>query len=296
MELLTHSNLKQQEVIERYVRDQLSPEERRAFQEHYFTCDACFAQVEATGRLISGIRDAAASGLLNSTVEAPALSGRGWRRWLQPSLAVALSPLLILAATAGWFLLYREPKLREQITREQQLREQAARDNQQHLTQIEGQLRQEREARAKAESQLSNQERETNARDQVAANEIPRNLRPREALNVRADSNIPIVILQAIRDAGTTNSLEISRTALTFMLWIETSSAARFDSYRLQIYTSQNKPVETVRGLKTNSYGALTVSLPSKAFQSDSYLVRLYGEAGAQTTLAAEYRLQIHKQ
>src|ERR1041385_1363486 len=133
MELLTHSNLKQQEVIERYVRDQLSPEERRAFQEHYFTCGACFAQVEATGRLISGIRDAAASGLLNSTVEAPALSGRGWRRWLQPSLAVALSPLLILAATAGWFLLYREPKLREQITREQQLREQAARDNQQHL-------------------------------------------------------------------------------------------------------------------------------------------------------------------
>lgn len=61
---MTHQEIEQREIIERYVRDQLAPEEQRAFQEHFFTCDACFEQVQMTERFIAGVRYAAETGLL----------------------------------------------------------------------------------------------------------------------------------------------------------------------------------------------------------------------------------------
>lgn len=55
---MNHREIDEKEIIERYVRQQLSLAERRAFQEHYFTCDACFDKVQMTARLIAGVRDA----------------------------------------------------------------------------------------------------------------------------------------------------------------------------------------------------------------------------------------------
>ena len=299
MELLTHQSIEQREIVERYVTDTLSPEERRAFQEHYFNCEACFAQVEITERFISGIRDAAASGLLDSRISKKAqmpMSGV-WSRWFQPTVAVATAASLILAATVGWFLLYTEPKLRQQLAREQQMREQAVRESQQNLNQAEEQLRLEREARAKLENQLAQQQQErSKLENQIAENRLPRNMSPGEVFPDRSEPNIPIVMLEATRDAGgTTNSLDVPRNARTFVLWIEVPSQARGGTYRLQIYTDQNRLLKTARGLKLNSYGALAVSLSAKSFQSGSYLVRLYSEGRQPTDLVGEYRLQVRR-
>ncbi|MEW6130006.1 MAG: zf-HC2 domain-containing protein [Acidobacteriota bacterium] len=55
---MNHREIDDNEIIERYARHQLSPEERRAFQEHYFACDACFDKVQMMARLIAGICEA----------------------------------------------------------------------------------------------------------------------------------------------------------------------------------------------------------------------------------------------
>jgi len=55
---MLHTQIINEEVIERYVRNRLTPEERLAFEEHFFACDECFAKVQETERFVAGVCDA----------------------------------------------------------------------------------------------------------------------------------------------------------------------------------------------------------------------------------------------
>ncbi len=68
-----HRQIEEEEIVERYARNQLAPEEREAFEEHFFTCDECFEKLQATERFIAGVRNATARGLLGSGSGAIAL-------------------------------------------------------------------------------------------------------------------------------------------------------------------------------------------------------------------------------
>ena len=59
---MNHHEIEQDEIVERYVRHRLAADERLAFQEHYFACDECFAQVQTTARFVAGVRQAARAG------------------------------------------------------------------------------------------------------------------------------------------------------------------------------------------------------------------------------------------
>jgi len=61
---MLHTQIKNDEVIERYIRNRLSPEERRDFEEHFFACDDCFDKVQETERFVAGVRDAVERGIL----------------------------------------------------------------------------------------------------------------------------------------------------------------------------------------------------------------------------------------
>jgi hypothetical protein len=47
---MTHDEVEQREIVELYVRKRLSPEDRGAFQEHFFACDSCFDQIQTMER------------------------------------------------------------------------------------------------------------------------------------------------------------------------------------------------------------------------------------------------------
>src|SRR6266571_422975 len=69
---MTHQEIEHQDIIERYVRNDLSAADRGAFQEHFFACDECFEQVQLTERFIAGVNHAAATGVLqNAPAAAP---------------------------------------------------------------------------------------------------------------------------------------------------------------------------------------------------------------------------------
>ena len=69
---MTHQEIEHQDIIERYVRNDLSATDRGAFQEHFFACDECFEQVQTTERFIAGVNHAAATGVLqNAPAAAP---------------------------------------------------------------------------------------------------------------------------------------------------------------------------------------------------------------------------------
>jgi hypothetical protein len=117
---MTHQEIEQQDVAERYVRSQLSPEQRTAFEEHFFACDECFAQLQATQRFIAGIRDVAASGLLaRSPSRSFERTASLWPTWLRPAYVLTAAALLLVTMGTGWLLFRRNARVDNELARQQ---------------------------------------------------------------------------------------------------------------------------------------------------------------------------------
>ena len=121
---MTHQEIEHQEIIERYVRNELSSADRTAFQEHFFACDECFGRVQMTERFIAGVGHSAEAGVLNSTPAATSLLPRA-RRWLadefgtgdwlggsilKPAVAFVLMAVLVAGAIFYFRSRGRAPK------------------------------------------------------------------------------------------------------------------------------------------------------------------------------------------
>ena len=109
-----HSQIDEQEIIERYVRNQLTAEERRDFEEHFFGCEECFEKLRTTERFIAGMRDAGSRGLLDGR-SADSVVVRTWASWMFPALAAGSCAAVALAIVVGWTLLFQMPRLRQQL-------------------------------------------------------------------------------------------------------------------------------------------------------------------------------------
>src|ERR1044071_4896499 len=97
--MMVHPQIDNEEVVERYVRNQLTPEERTAFEEHFFGCEECFDNLQTTERFVAGIRDSSNRGLLKDEA---ATSFTGASIWLKWAFATTGFAALILAALTAW--------------------------------------------------------------------------------------------------------------------------------------------------------------------------------------------------
>ena len=105
-----HSQIENEQIVERYVRNQLTPEERQAFEEHFFSCDVCFEKLQDAERFRAGIRDAAGRGLLNAKSRSTFVGAPRTRFvWV---FAATTCVALLTAMITGWMYLTRVPKLR----------------------------------------------------------------------------------------------------------------------------------------------------------------------------------------
>jgi hypothetical protein len=257
---IDHAEIEWQETIDRYLRGELAPQERRAFEEHFFACDHCFEGVQTAERFAAGVRAAASAGLLDSGAEGRAIAA-ATRVW---SLRFRLAQAITLAAVvaAGSLSLYQISRLRSELKQEVHKRE---------------------EIQQKAKQDLRR-----------AQEALLLEMRQRPAADARFEPNIPLVILEATRGkAG--NNLNIPAGARALVFWIEPGQETAFTSFQLRIYASENQLLETVEGLKKNTYGALAASLASETFRTGRYLVKLYGVNGQRLTLLQEYILQIRR-
>lgn len=249
---MMHAEIEDQEIIERYVRNQLAPQERQAFEEHFFGCQECFEKLQATERFVAGIRDAAGRGLLEDVRSADYVRvPSSWRAWLFPALATTSCASVVLAAITGWTLFFQVPKLRRQ------------------LNQASVDANSQRQANATLEKQI--------------------------ASLAQAETNVPLVMLQATRDTqAPTPETILPADAAHLVLWIDAVSP-RFRTFRLELYGAEDKPVETLKKLTPNSYGALAVGLPTQRLQPGEFRIKLYAEEPLPAALLAEYRLKIRR-
>lgn len=113
---MMHQQIKDEEIIERYVRKQLSEEERKSFEEHFFGCDECFEKLQVTERFVAGVRDAARRGTLADPGSAPAKVSRLGAWWI-PAFGVSAAAALLLAALSGWMYFSQIPKMQDQLAK-----------------------------------------------------------------------------------------------------------------------------------------------------------------------------------
>ena len=277
---MTHDEIEQREMVESYVRKRLSPEDRAAFQEHFFACDSCFDQIETMERFIASVQHAAETGILVARPEDSRVSTREDARWpglawIKPLFAVTAAIAVVLLFWAGWLSLYRLPHLRAEMASERTAREEIDKQREQEMNRALEQLESEKAERARIEGEL-------NKRQQVVASLV--------------QPNVPLVMLEGTRDSQATNVLDLPGSSTgNFVLWLEAEQEGRFRNFRLQIYTADKKLVQTVTGLRRNAYGAVAVSLPSGAFQTGKYLVGLYGVGARDSELVGEYTVQIRR-
>lgn len=111
---MLHSKIEHEEIVERYVRNQLAPEERQAFEEHFFGCDECFAKLQSVEAFVAGIRDASSRGLLEDQHATATPSIWTW------VFACGMCAALVLCGIIGWKYRSATVELRAQLARANQ--------------------------------------------------------------------------------------------------------------------------------------------------------------------------------
>jgi hypothetical protein len=109
--MMMHSEIEKAETVERYIRNQLAPAERQAFEEHFLGCDECFEKLQTAERFAAGMRNAAEHGLLQAAPRLPGVNP-GWFGW---AFAATACLALILAGLVGWAYFLQMPRLRSEL-------------------------------------------------------------------------------------------------------------------------------------------------------------------------------------
>lgn len=263
---MTHQEAQLNDTVERYVRHQLSGNERRAFQEHYFECEECFEQVQTMARFVAGVQHAARKGLLIESAKQP-----WWATLFRPAMVIATATALLLAVGFGWMWFTQNSSPNENLAITQTPKPQPTASV---------------EASATPFTQESPKPQQ---QDLLALN------RPTPAPGL-APGKTPFVVLDSERGASSTaNQLTIPVNATNAILRIEVEPDSSFSSFQFQIFDNSKRLVATAKTGKASSNGMVSANISTQSLQSGKYVVKCYGSRDGQRELVGEYRLQVQK-
>lgn len=291
---MTHQQIQDNEVVERYVRQKLTPAERQEFQEHFFQCDECFEQAQITSRFIAGVRQASVSGVLagdpterfSSRRWLPAFVSQGrTSAWAMPALAACL--LLAVTLIGLWALsLRKENQLLAQRTAEQSSASERLQSLEAKVRELEAGNSTSQEQREALKAEISR------LNEQLAATERQREA---EVAQLRQpDINVPVRNIYPLGDAqrsggsGEINRLRVPHGTRTFVLILGDYKPG-YSNYRLAIRDASGRVVATRGGLKPDQAGELSVLLNRTLLSHGKYRLKLFGQGQP----IAEYLIQV---
>lgn len=288
---MTHTEIENQEIVERYVRSELDVQQRLAFQEHFFACDECFANVQMMEQFVAGVRHVAETGLL-STEDGKPLSFPNWVNWLKPSFAITALATVVLMAVVAWLVFVRLPSLRAEIARERTAREQIEQSKQREIDELTARLTHQ-PLPVGQDKQLPIPNENAQSKEETTKVSPPGKRASEGDTSEMLAQNSPIVVLQSTRGSQDTNELILSQNTSRFVCWIEVGPQIRFESFRVDVFNTSSVAVSSVDRMRKNTKNVVVVSLPTEKFPTGDYLVKLYGVAQNQTSLIAEYKLHV---
>ncbi|HZS07892.1 MAG TPA: zf-HC2 domain-containing protein [Blastocatellia bacterium] len=271
---MTHEEIQESEFVERYVRHQLAPEERRAFQEHFFACDECFEQVQTTARFVAGAREASRRGVLAEGVAEPAA---WWASLFRPAFGLALATALVLIVVVGWLVFRQAPP------------QEMARDGQPSPT--PAQTSTPAQGATPSPTPSPSPQRNERPKQQVEPDLQARNHPPEEM-----PGRTPSVLLESSRDASAgSNQLTLPAGVGSAILRIEVEPGSTVGSFQFQVYDSARRLVATAASGRASARGVVTARIPAGQLQNGKYLVRCYGVRDGRRELVGEYDLHVRR-
>jgi len=99
---MDHTLVQQTKTIDKYLLDELTHEERLAFEEHMFDCPECAAQVKEDFAMVSDLKAVLAEPKATRAESPAKASGGGWRTWFKPMTMVPAFASLALAVVVGY--------------------------------------------------------------------------------------------------------------------------------------------------------------------------------------------------
>ncbi len=107
---MDHLEAKRLHASEKYVLGELSPDQRDAYEEHYFDCAECAEDVKATLTFVSASREVFREEPVPSASELNVVVARSrWTSWLRPIIAVPAIAALLLAV--GYYTRLSKPQI-----------------------------------------------------------------------------------------------------------------------------------------------------------------------------------------
>lgn len=107
---MDHEAVVRQKLTEQYLLNELSPQTRDEFEEHYFDCPTCALDVQAGTLFVEQSKIALAEEPVSAGLRAPTVPSPkpGWFAWLRPAFAVPVMALLL--AVIGYQNLVKLPQ------------------------------------------------------------------------------------------------------------------------------------------------------------------------------------------
>lgn len=117
---MDHDRVARQGLAERYLLDELDPEVRDEFEEHFFECSDCALDVRAGSDFVANAKVVLAEDtavVVREPVRTEKRTRFGWFSWFSPAYAVPA--LLTLLAVLGYQNMVTYPRLRTALERPQ---------------------------------------------------------------------------------------------------------------------------------------------------------------------------------
>ncbi len=108
---MDHSEAVTKKMAESYLLEELTPEQRDAFEEHYFDCPECAKDVKAAAMLVANVKEVLRAEPEFQPAREPARTFSGWVSWLQPAYGLAA---VLLLAVVTYQNMVTIPGLKEQ--------------------------------------------------------------------------------------------------------------------------------------------------------------------------------------
>ena len=113
---MDHKEVVQLKAAEKYVLSELTPELREQFEEHYFDCPECAADLQALAKFASASRQIFEEDAAKAPSQKRNAPRREWFAWLRP--AIAVPAIAALAAAVIFQAAVTIPQLKEQAATE----------------------------------------------------------------------------------------------------------------------------------------------------------------------------------
>lgn len=259
---MDHTYVEEHDLIEAYLAERLSAEERDSFEAHYFSCETCLERLAAAEGLREGMRRVAAEDLAQAVAVRAQLGFlAGLAALSRRRFALAGAFLLLAALPAGW-LIERNRRLERQLT------ETAAAAKRQRTA---------LEARLESLEQTGTDDRRRLTEGQT---------REREALAAASQLtqpqiNVPLFLLAAVRSGETAGREPVSQIPLSSGTGsvILTAELATVDypAYRAVLRTADGREIWQAGSLHPDSRDTLVLLLPASMLEPGTYRLTIEG-------------------